>query len=172
MAERNMAQVFNIKLVDFVIDEIHSSEFDFTEIDPVEGISSDGFGITPTAETEVIEGLKGELGFSVDPGDGAEITLTLKSNSPHVPKMLKMWNAQRNGALAPFRVAVTVRGDETVEGTGQTARDAFGFSQIMVEHVMLQNYAAFETEERDAPDYEFEMIGYGMRIRGPDEDPV
>ena len=173
MAE-NRGKVFNIKHVDFIIEKIHPEPVtgDTTNWENiwegtapgqfiVEGMAPDGFGITPTAESEIIDGLTGEHGFSIDPRDGAEITLTLKSTSDDVPKMIALFKDQKEGNLPPFAVRIKV-GDEY--GHGSPSSGAYGFKQIVVDKVMLVNFAPFETDERNAPDYEFEMIGYEWDI--------
>jgi len=161
-------KVYNVKHVDFSIRNVSTggSTVEVGKLQPVEGISSEGFGITPTSETEIIEGLKGEEGFSVDPSDGAEISLTLKSTSPSIKSMIQLYNEQQDGNLAPFTIEVTVSSADETGGTN--AQAAFGFSKIVVQNVMLQSYAAFETDDQSAPDYEFEMMGYGLEIQEPE----
>lgn len=160
-------KVYNVKHVDFHIRNIEAggAAIDTGKLQPVQGISSEGFGITPTSETEIIEGLKGEEGFSVDPSDGAEVSLTLKSTSPSLKSMIQLYNEQQDGNLAPFTVEVVVSSSEETGGTN--AQEAFGFSKIIVQNCMLVSYASFETDDQSAPDYEFEMIGYGLEIEEP-----
>lgn len=166
-------KVYNVKHVNFYLDNIYWGQDD----DPLQGIeivgvAPDGFGVTPTAETRIIPGLKGEQGFSVDPSNGAEISLTVKSTSDSLherddfPGLLKLYTLQQRGSLAPFTVRIEVTQDEETSGT--KAQDAFGFSSIVVENVMFVNYAPFETDEREAPDFEFEFIGYGLTINPPE----
>lgn len=161
MAQDNSkGKVYNVKNVDF---KIISEQLDSSEL-TVAGISEEGFGVTPTAETETIPGLKGEEGFSVDPSKGAEISLTLKSTSDVIPDLIDLYNKQQDGNLAPFEISVEVNTNET---GGTNAQEAFGFSSIVVENAMFVNYAPFETDTRSAPDYEFEFAGYGLSINEP-----
>lgn len=160
--------VYNVKHVDFIISNINGETVDDIE-DPlvITGISSEGFGITPTSETGIIEGFKEEAGFSVDPSTGAEASLTIKSTSPNAKDLIRLYNEQQRGKLAPFTIKVYVKDEET---GGTNARKAFGFSQLIVEHTLFSTYAPFETEEQDAPDYEFTFIGYGFRAFDADAD--
>jgi len=166
-------KVYNVEHIDFKISEVDG--VDFTEddgeskLDPVEGISDDGFGITPEAETELIEGLKGEEGFSVDPSSAAEGSLTLKSTSQSLQSMIDLYNAQTTGETGPFEIRIEVSDDVGGEA-GTSPRHAFGFSKMVVENAMLVSYAPFETDGRESPDYEFEFIGYDFEVKGPEED--
>ena len=57
-------------------------------------IGPDGFGITPGGEHSVIEGLKGELGFSIDPSTAATGTVQLKTTSESMKTMISLYNNQ------------------------------------------------------------------------------
>jgi len=166
-------KVFNVEHVDFEIevrglDDIADiGDYDIQEYNnphTVVGISEEGFGITPTAETELIPGLKGFQGFSVDPQDGAEASLTLKSTSRSLQFMTDLYNLQQLGKIPPFKIEIIVQD----EGTGGTNPDeAFGFQSKSVDNAFFVNFAPFETEETEAPDYEFEFVGYGYNEEGP-----
>lgn len=164
-------KVFNIKHCEFRISNISieadneksywNRYFPGVKEFVLTGLSSDGAGITPTSETKIIPGLTEEEGFSVDPKSGATITVTLKSTSSDVKKMIALYKDQREGYLAPFRFDVEVK-DEF--GHGSSAADAYGFKRQYVKKVMIVSFAPFETNEVEAPDYEFNMIGYGWDL--------
>lgn len=168
-------KVYNVEHVDFIIasgmDDDEVTEFedpiDGGKLNPVTGISDDGFGITPEAETELIEGLKGEEGFSVDPSDAAEGSLTLKSTSDSLQAMIDLYNKQTTGELGPFMIKIEVQDGDQWD---TSPPKAFGFKRITVSNAMFVSYAPFETDGRDAPDYEFEFVGYGFDVEGPEED--
>lgn len=162
-------KVYNVEHVDFIIE---LNDEDVSEFDPeiqerfdggeltIEGISDSGFGVTPTAETEMIEGLKGYEGFSVDPGNGAEIDLAVKSTSLSLPVLQAIYNKQQDEVIAPFKVRIEVNQSDI--------RPAFGFNNIEVKHCLLVNMAPFEVDGPEAPDWEFEMVGYGFTIENYD----
>jgi len=163
-------KVYNVELVDFIIDVAEGVEDLFEDsslvekLDPIVGIAEDGFGVTPTAETATIPAIKGEQGFSVDPSNGAEISLTLVSTSESVPAMIELHTLQQQGKLPPFEIRVEVADDP--DALTKPSK-AFGFRSIIVENAMLVNYAPFETDTREAPNYEFEMVGYGYKVNKP-----
>lgn len=164
-------KVYNVELVDFVIDLPESAQDAFPDdllekLNPVVGISEDGFGISPTAETEIIPALKGEEGFSIDPSNGAEGSLSLVSTSESVPAMIELYQMQQEGRLPPFELRIEVVDDEDVDSITSPSK-AFGFSKIVLENAMLVNYAEFETDTRNAPSYDFEFAGYGYKVTRP-----
>lgn len=161
-------KVFNVERVDFIIDVNvpDDEDVDPSKVNPVVGISEDGFGITPTAETAIIPALKGEEGFSVDPSNGAEISLALVSTSESIPTMIDLYRLQQEGRLPPFEIRVEV--DEPEEGDLTEPGKAFGFQKIVVANCMFVNYAPFETDGREAPNYEFEFVGYGYKAHSPE----
>jgi len=162
-------KVFDIQHIDFYIeipDGEHGYDGVFVGGAPVEGIAEDGFGISPTSETDVIEALKGIEGFSVDPSNGAEGSLTLVSTSPHMQDMIDIHNEQQAGELPPFEIRVEV--SSSGETGGVNAQKATGFSKITVSNAMFVSMADFETDGRDAPTYEFEFVGFGFDITGPE----
>lgn len=134
----------------------------------ISGISDEGFGISPTAETEMVPGLKGFQGFSVDPKDGAEGSLALKSTASESLQFLTdLYNLQQAGRLPPFTIEVSVKDAET---GGTSAEKAFGFQKKEIANAFFVNYAEFATDDNAAPDYEFEFIGYGYTEVGPEEE--
>lgn len=162
-------KIYNVELVNFNIKfpEQYNTPGDVPDDTiTVEGISDDGFGITPTAETEPIEALKGYEGFSIDPSSGAEISLTLKSVSPTLKHMIELYKEHQEGELPPFQIEIAV--DDTDSMT--KPNEAFGFSRIVVQYCMFVNYAAFETDGRESPDYEFEFVGYNYNVEYEFED--
>lgn len=156
--------VYNVNKINFSITGLGDTEIGNNE--EITGIAEDGFGITPTAETEVIPGLKGEQGFSVDPSDGAEGSLVLKSTSEDTDYMIDLYNKQQSGEIPPFTIEITVDADEEY---GTDPQEALGFSSMSVDHAFLVSYAPFETDTRAAPDYEFEFVGYGFNVNKPSE---
>lgn len=164
--ESDRGKVYNVEKVDFKITGLENAD-GIDNIGSVSGIAEDGFGITPTSETEVIPGLKGEQGFSVDPSTGAEGSLTLKSTSPNIDDMIELYNGQQDGSVPPFTIEITVETNESENGTNPA--EAFGFSSMTVDNAMLVSYAPFETDTRAAPDYEFEFVGYGFNVESPNE---
>jgi len=164
-------KVYNVELVNFIIELEEEAKDLFTDenlvdkFDPVVGIAEDGFGVTPTSETAIIPALKGEQGFSVDPSDGAEISLSLVSTSESVPAMIELYSLQQEGRLPPFEIRIEV--EEDSEDYVTSPSEAFGFQRIIVENAMLVNYAPFETDTREAPNYEFELVGYGYSAEKP-----
>jgi hypothetical protein len=123
------------------------------------GIAPDGFGITPSAETTLIAGLKGEVGFNVDPSSGAEATVTLKSVSESNEVLRQLLNAQReamssDAPFKPFKFEVIV--DPGWE-------DAFGFKRKVIDYCVITKWPEFATNEKEAPNLEWGFMGYGYK---------
>jgi len=129
-----------------------------TDVGPIEltGLAPDGFGITPAAEATAIKGLAGEVGFNIDPSTAAEATITLKSTSPNVPDLFNIIDRQ-NTDDPPGYVSLDIIVDPGHEG-------AFGFSRLILEYAMFTKYPEFATDEKEAPDIEFTLIGYNFRV--------
>jgi len=109
-------------------------------------ISADGFGITPESEHTVIEGLKGEHGFNIDPSTQATATISLLSISPEIEDFREIW---KNDLIV--KVEITSEDQEAV-----------GFSSKKIKHAMITTPPEFTTDEEEAPAVEFEFVGYGF----------
>jgi hypothetical protein len=125
----------------------------------ITGLAPDGFGISPTAETTLISGLKGEVGFNVDPSSGAEATVTLKSVSDSNEYLRQLLNKQReamqsDSPFEPFKFEVIVD-----PGWDR----AFGFKTKRIEYCVITKWPDFATDEKEAPDYEWGFMGYGYK---------
>jgi len=127
----------------------------------ITGIGEDGFGITPSQETTLIKGLKGEGGFSMDPTSAAEATVSLLSTSPsneYLRKILAQQSPPGNAdAPVPFLFEAKVK-------AGYEA--AFGYSFKKIQYCMIVGPPELVTE-KEAPQYEWKFVGYGY-----DEGPV
>lgn len=166
-----MGEVYNVEHIDFKILGVNEGDSDYLGDgvgkleEGLKGISDEGFGITPQEETGLIEGLKGEQGFSVDPSDSVEGSVALKSTSESIQPLLNLYKAQTAGDIPPFKIMIDVSsGDEG----GTSPPEAVGFKEMIVNKAMFVSYSAFETDGRDSPDYEFEFVGYDLTIVGPD----
>lgn len=103
----------------------------------------DGFGITPKREAKVVMALQGEVGFSLDPSTGADITHSLLATSESNAQM-------RNLAASQKVVSVRVVSNDP---------DSTGFEEISVDYAIFK--FAEKTLEAEAPTYEYTGIGYG-----------
>ncbi len=110
-----------------------------------------GISVAPSAEDTLIKGLKGEVGFNIDPSSAAEITIVLKSTSPEVAYLSSLWSGQMNAHTVTKIRIVSV------------SPDATGFSEIVLEYAMLASPPTKATNEKESPDYSFRFIGYGYR---------
>jgi len=131
----------------------------------ITGIAPAGFGITPSAETTIIMGLKGECGFSVDPSSAAEATLTLKSVSDSNDVLRDLLNKQQKALestepFAPFEFRVEVEAGY---------EKAFGFKSKKIKYAVITKWPEFATDEKNAPDYEWGFAGYGYEERSVGE---
>ena len=103
----------------------------------------EGVGITPTKEPKIISSLYGEVGFSLDPSTGADVTISLLATSESNSKMRAVAEAQKI-------VSVSIKSEDS---------DATGFSEISVDNVIFQ--FAEKKIEGEAPTYEYKGTGYG-----------
>lgn len=141
-------KVFDIRKVKVYVDG--------TEIT---GFAPDGFGVTPGAETTMIAGLKGQVGFNVDPSTGAELTLTLKSTSDSNTFLRGKMNTQQEamGSETPFKpMLIEIIVDDGWEG-------AFGFKRKVLEYAVITKWPDYETDEKESPDLEWGFMGYGYK---------
>ena len=118
----------------------------------ITGIGEDGYGMTPDAENTLIKGLKGDVGFNIDPADSAVCVINLKSASPSHAVLNDIYNQQRNGLLGPVSVEIIVEPDWVL---------AFGFRKRVMAYAYVQTPSAFETDGKEAPSMEWMMIGFG-----------
>lgn len=116
-------------------------------------VATDGFSISPSAETVIIPGLVGEAGFAKDPSSGAEATVNLNSTSPENAFLRQLKQLQDEGSKGPVTLEIIVKPDFV---------ESFGFKRKGMRFAMLQNFSAFETSEKEAPTYEYTFIGYGF----------
>jgi len=132
--------VYDIRDIDVYVGDRKITEF-----------APGGLTVTPSPENTLIKGLKGEVGFNIDPSTAAEVTLRLKSTSPEVEYLKGLWNAQLQGhRVTSIRIT-------------SAAPSAMGFSEIVIEYAMMSKPPEFSTNEKEAPDIEFSFIGYGYR---------
>lgn len=131
--------VFNIEQVDCLVDG-----------EPVVDVSGDGFGISPISELTRIEGLKGDLGFNVDPSTAAEGSVSLKSISPSLKRLIGLW---KNRTIFKFSVKAK-QGFET----------SLGFKEMFIQYAVMQKSPEFKTDGKEAPAMVFPVIGYGFDI--------
>ncbi len=122
------------------------------ELGEVTEMGTDGFGVTPTAEHTLIDGLKGEVGLNVDPKSGCEGTINLKSTSPWNAALRAIKNEQNVGNHTPMKVEVIVDDDFV---------DAFGFAKKTVLHAFITKWPEFATDEKESPNMEWGFVGYG-----------
>jgi len=122
---------------------------DGTEID---GLSEEGFGITPEAENTLIKGLTGDIGFNIDPSDAAMCVINLKSSSPSHTVLNDIYNQQNAGTKGPVEVIIEVETDWIL---------AFGFRSRKISYAYVQKPSPFETDGKESPDIEYTLIGFG-----------
>jgi len=132
--------VYDIRDIDVYIGERKLTEF-----------APAGLTITPSPENTLIKGLKGEVGFNVDPSTAAEVSVKLKSTSPEVGYLRDLWNAQLQGHRVT-NIRVT-----------SASPASTGFSEIVIEYAMLSKPPEYATNEKESPDLEFTFIGYNYR---------
>lgn len=132
--------VYDIKDVDCFIGDTKITQY-----------APGGISVAPGAEDTLIKGLKGEVGFNIDPSTAAEITVVLKSTSPQVSFLSNLWNGQVNAHSVTKIKIVSINSDAT------------GFSEIVLEYAMLASPPTKATNEKESPDFSFRFIGYGYR---------
>lgn len=116
-------------------------------------VAPDGFSIDPAGETVTIPGLVGETGFSKDPSTAAEGSINLLSTSPENAFLRNLKQLQDEGSKGPVAFEIIVKPD---------FESAFGFKKKGMRFAMIQNFASFETSEKEAPSYEYTLVGYGF----------
>lgn len=113
-------------------------------VDGVEMVDiGDGLGITPKKEAKIVSSLYGEVGFSLDPSTGADVTISLLATSESNSKMRALAESQKV-------VQVSIKSEDS---------DATGFEEISVDYVIFK--FAEKKLEAEAPTYEYVGIGYG-----------
>jgi len=138
--------VYNVKDVIVRIDVVsQTSSVTIPEAEVTE-IAPDGFVIDPSVEHTLIETLKGPSGFNVDPTTAATITLNLRSTS--------VWNSFLSDA---FTNNVILSFTVTSKNPSAT-----GFETKKVNWCMVQKPAQVRTDGKEAPVYEWTLIGYGL----------
>lgn len=118
------------------------------------GIASDGYGITPKAESTVIPGLIGEAGFNIDPSTMAEASVSLNAASPENAYLRDIINKQQTGSQGPVSFEIIVD-DAFIDG--------FGFKTKGMKFAMVSMFPEFKTDEKSAPVYEYKFVGYGYQ---------
>jgi hypothetical protein len=118
------------------------------EEQPIKDLSPDGFGISPTGESALIEGLTGFLGFSIDPRTGAEATISLKSTSPS--------NEFLRGLIGKV-ITVRVLSDNS---------KITGFKERKIDCAMIRSPSEFATEGKDSPNIVYNIIGFNYTETG------
>lgn len=124
----------------------------------VSGIGTDGFTVTPEVEHSMLEGLQSTIGYNIDPSEAATITLNLKSTSETNNTLNGLFNVGGEPCVFSFEIVV----DEGKEET-------FGYSSIVVDHCIVQKPAEISTNEKEAPEYEWTIIGYGYTMNKTSE---
>jgi len=114
-------------------------------------VGEDGFGITPDAERTIIKGLKGDIGFNIDPTSSAVCVINLKASSAGSAFLNDIYRKQQTGDFGPIPVEITVDPDHV---------DAFGFAKRGMRYAMVQKPAPFETDGKESPEIEWMLIGY------------
>jgi len=118
----------------------------------IEGLSEDGFGLTPEAENTLIKGLTGDIGFNIDPSNAATCVINLKSSSKSHTVLNEIYKQQKAGLKGPVTILVEVDPDWIL---------AFGFRKRTVNYAYIQSPSPFETSGKEAPDIEYTLIGFG-----------
>ena len=118
----------------------------------IEGLSEEGFGMTPEAENTLIKGLTGDIGFNIDPSNAATAVINLKSSSPSHTHLNDIFNQQKNGLKGPVTVLIDVDPDFVL---------AFGFRKRTIQYAYIQKPTPFETDGKESPDIEYMLIGFG-----------
>jgi len=109
----------------------------------VTGISSDGFGITPSEERTLIEGLYGPDGFNIDPSTAAEATVSLLLSSPWNDKLREYYENQTV-------LTITIATDDP----------NLGFNTKSIGFAMIRSKPEFRTDGKEEPTVEWNFIGY------------
>lgn len=138
--------VYDIRDVVVRIDVVSSTSSLSAPEAEVTDIAPDGFTIDPGVEHTLIETLRGPTGFNVDPSTAATITLNLKSTS--------VWNDFLSNAFAESAIL-----SFTVTSKNPSAT---GFDIKKVNWCMVQKPAQVRTDGKEAPTYEWTLIGYGL----------
>lgn len=116
------------------------------------GVSPDGYGITPKAESSVIPGLTGEAGFNIDPSTMAEASVSLNAASPENSYLRDIIKKQQTGDQGPVTFAIIVE---------DAFKEGFGFKSKTLKFAMVSMYPEFKTDQKNAPTYEYKFVGYG-----------
>jgi len=145
MAERlNVAggpQIFNIKMVKCSVNG-----------KTMTGVGSDGFGISPSGDSSVIDGLVGEVGFNVDTSSRAEASLTLNASSPENAYLRTIIKGMQAGTQSPVEFKIEVIDSEYF--------NAFGFSKRGMRFAWIQGFPEYKTDKKQAPTYTYKFVGY------------
>jgi hypothetical protein len=117
----------------------------------IEGLSEDGFGITPEAENTLIKGLAGDIGFNIDPSNAATCVINLKSSSMSHQLLNDIYNKQKAGLKGPVEVKIEVAPDWVL---------AFGYRKRVISYAFVQKATPFETDGKEAPSIDYTLIGF------------
>lgn len=131
--------VFDIEKVNCFIDE-----------EPVVDVSGDGFGISPLSEHTRNKGLTGDFGFNVDPSTAAEGSVSLKSVSPSLKRLLGLWKDR-----TIFKFSIKAK---------QGSEPSLGFKEMCIHYAVMQKSPEFKTDGIESPTMVFPVIGYGFEI--------
>lgn len=129
------------------------------------GFAPDGYGITPGGETTLIAGLLGEQGFNVDPSTMAEATVTLKTNSASNDALRDIWRRQSGlenpgDRLGPVPFVIKAKPGK---------EDSVGFKEKGMQYAMVTKPPEWATDEKEAPNVEWSLVGFGYYEIGPTE---
>ena len=141
-------QVFDIGRAKVIVDGVE-----------ITGVSEDGFGITPTQENTIIKGLVGEIGVNIDPNDGVEATVSLKTTSPsnEFLRELKKQQAAREKGPVQFEIQI----DPTEVDGVAVHQKAHGFAKKGMVYAWIMKWPEYKTDGKEAPSMEWEFVGYG-----------
>ncbi len=110
----------------------------------VTDLAPDGFGMTPGSENTLIPALKGTAGFSIDPSDTADITITLLSSSE--------WN-EKFSTYRANKMQIEISSDDEA---------LTGWKTITIANAMVQKRPEWSTNEKEQPMVEWTFIGYAI----------
>lgn len=136
------------KVYDITKVKLYINDQEVTDIGP------DGFGITPSPENTLITGLAGEIGFNIDPSTAATATVSLRSTSPFVQKLITYYTDKQ---IVSIRIAAT----------DNDAAKTIGFTEMKLEYAMVSKPPEWKTSEKEAPQVVFNFIGYGLKWTFP-----
>ena len=125
----------------------------------ITGFGEDGFGITPTQEHTIIQGLVGEQGVNVDPKSGAEATVALKSVSPSNSFLRELKTQQDARTKGPVQFEVQI--DPTEVAGIPVHQRAHGFARRGMTYAWIMKWPEYTTDGKEAPTIEWEFVGYG-----------